>query len=134
MVIKSGVGQGFDPMFRRTLVALTLLTLAYPAVADAAVSPPQTVAVVSTPSASVLTWIPPTQGGADFYRVYGYASSGTRYLLMETTDTHALVGGGYAGYGVSAVKNGSESSVATPCGVDFRPGSNPPFAFPDQCD
>jgi len=116
-LINRGEAEGSVAMFRRTILAgVLLLTGVHSAIAETSASPPEEVVAFTTGTGGWVTWAPPSQGGADFYRVYG-VSGGTRYLIQETTTHHAGVAGSYSGYAVSAVKGGVESTAVGACAV-----------------
>lgn len=118
-------------MFRRTfLLGVLLLAGLQSAVAESAASPPQGVVAVKAGNFGWLSWLPPSQGSADFYYVYGI-SGGDRYFLFETTELYAPVSASYAGFAVSAVKNGVESTAVPACGVTATLNPPPPAVYPN---
>lgn len=119
-------------MFRRTvLLGALLLTGLHSAYAETAASPPQGVVAVTSGSMGYISWIPPSQGAADFYYVYGLSGS-TRYFLFETDSPYApLSSSAFSTYAVSAWQNGVESALVEACRIDLR--FNPPGVEPASC-
>lgn len=104
-------------MFRRTvLVSAFLLLSLSPAFANSSATPPNGVIATRITDAGIatVTWLPPADGPADYYRVYGYTASGAT-LLTETDVYTAVVSATYTTYGVTAVRGGSESNPAQTC-------------------
>lgn len=104
-------------MLRRMLFVSALILLPFTSVlADSAAPPPEGVVALRMSDAGLaaVTWLPPTTGPADYYRVYGYTGSSSS-LLAETSGYAAFVPVSYNTYGVTAVRDGVESTPAQTC-------------------
>lgn len=104
-------------MLRTALTLLTLACLAPLAGAEAAVAAHAPRLALATPVEDALTlieWLP-GEVVADFYRIYGFDTTGAATLLLDTATTPApgtlavSVPAGYSAYGVSGVRDGAES-------------------------
>lgn len=108
----------------KRLVLLILALVVSPVAAgdSSAAYAPRDVAAVTLDNSSALVAWTPGDAIADSYRVYGLDTGGA-VLLVDTAETQApvafaaVVAGGFSGYAVSGVKDGTESKPISGMGV-----------------
>jgi hypothetical protein len=100
-------------------LALVVLSLALPLTTEAATAtpPPLSVAVGSSTTGAIVTWLPPASTTpASGYNVYGISAEGVTFLGHADAPADAMVvPSGFDTYGVSAVIAGNESGITEPC-------------------
>lgn len=116
-------------MFRVTLLIAVLALGCIQVAAEAGVSPPEGAVVFKNPSSNKadIRWLPPVEGPADSYKVYGRLGE-TSYLLIEVSEHSVSVSNSYSGYFVTAVRDGTESDPSMT--VCVATDSNVPFVHP----
>lgn len=117
-------------MLRVTFLISILALGCIQVAADATVNPPEGAFVLKSPTSgqAQISWLPPVEGPADSYRVYGVNSAGNDVLLAETNQHAISVSGDYAGYSVTAVRDEVESAPARTVCVATE--ASPPFVRP----
>lgn len=116
---------------QNTLTILALVTLlAAPALAEPVPEAPSRVTTVTTAQGTVVAW-QAIEGEDVLYRVHG-RSAGAWEVLIETTDTYAMVPSGFDEYGVSAMVGDQESAIAQPC-VSVEPDLEDPVRVHAPC-
>ena len=118
-------------------IAVLFLWTIPPAEAAVAYAPVAVVAghaSVEDTSVAMVAWVRGYET-ADYYRVYGVNGTALTFLAIETDFTSA-VPAGYAGYGVSGVRNGIESelvlAIVVPC-TYLNPTPPPPNYYIGEC-
>lgn len=97
--------------------------------ADSTPPPPESVILLATPSLGKVTlaWLPPADGPADEYKVYGYQGT-SKTELIATQVTTATVSSGYDRYAVTALRGLAESPEESVGGcILLELGSIPPL-------
>lgn len=117
-------------MFRVTLLIWLLALGCTQVAADATVAPPEGAFVLKNPNSdeAQISWLPPAEGPADKYRVYGVNGAGNSVLLVETSQHAISVSSEYGGYEVTAVRDEVESAPARTVCVATQ--ASPPFVSP----